>query len=1088
MYREEILGYIENQFMGPSYGEPHILKHNKDYLPYQHLITGMLFPQESDLSEEAIADQNSTASIVDTNEDPLSLSFTYLTASVGMSLHVPNDVKEILITTRACVYEKESEDELPGDGEKEEFRWSRKDLPEENSVLKIKTQKVEIFNGKAEIDLRVFDSRGKKLLTVTLINNSKKESQSRLDQKDVLCRVSMECSLKDNNFLPYPKVFRKTADGEEEEQQILYKDEHIFGVGHACSVNWSFKENTNDCAKVSLDFIPKEITIGSKSELDEYNGSESINMEYLANPENTESLIKSLIKFVEPYENWVDKTCLELKKLKQNTDSLDYFEIGDAHKKTIDRLVNKLNYAVERIHDGINFISNDSNALKAFQFANKAVLMQMVHAVKYNQLIEENNLDYMKFQMDHEFVDVFQNINYFDLKSFFGKSYKPFNWRPFQLAYFLTTCKSVVLEDDENRSMVDLIWFATGGGKTEAYLFVSAFLIFYRKLIDKNHDQVEILMRYTLRLLTQDQFVRSSRLIAACEKIRRENVDIFGNNEISLGLWIGGSSSPNKFVGSQYMQGSSEQYIELLKNDSPNSESPFSISMCPWCSTNLVPDKQSDEKCYGFKSSDMSFELYCPSQSCEFHEKLPIQVVDQAIYQKPPTFLLATIDKFAQLAQVAESGKILNKDFGSSLSLIIQDELHLISGPLGTVTGAVEAVFDVLLKHFGAKPKYIAATATIRGAKDQVERLYARDVNIFPPSGINHKDRFFSREDTKDPGRLYVGVMSQGHTAITTRVRIASALSQSVEEIPGDKEVVDGYHTLVIYHNSRNEKSKTKTLAVQDIPERIKQIASLNDDFSKENIPPRLFGENGIGELSSDVQHELFETRKRLELMKGQDDAIDIVSVTNIIQVGIDIPRLALMQVTGQPKTTSEFIQATSRVGRGKNKGLVVVNYLATNPRDRSHYEQFKGYISSVNRFVEPTSVTPAAEPCLRRVLPTCLLILAKHGLGLTQNRDAQHFDSSSNEAKELIKMFKDRMINADKTEKANIEKLIDSYIDDWEKLSNGDKVLTYHAKFGVESNKKALTRDFGDEKNEAEWEILTSMRHVDTEVGIKIE
>ena len=153
-----------------------------------------------------------------------------------MSLHVPNDVKEILITTRACVYEKESENELPDDGKKEEFRWSRKDLPEENSVLKIKTQKVEIFNGKAEIDLRVFDSRGKKLLTLTLINNSKKESQSRLDQKDVLCRVSMECSLKDDNFLPYPKVFRSTADGEEEEQQILYKDEHIFGVGHALSL------------------------------------------------------------------------------------------------------------------------------------------------------------------------------------------------------------------------------------------------------------------------------------------------------------------------------------------------------------------------------------------------------------------------------------------------------------------------------------------------------------------------------------------------------------------------------------------------------------------------------------------------------------------------------------------------------------------------------------------------------------------------------------------------------------------------------------------------------------------------------------
>ncbi len=1078
--------------MGPPIGEPHILKNSKNYLPYQHLITGMLFPQEVNVSEEAIVENSGALSIADSNEDPLSLSFTYLTASVGLSFGVPDECDEVHINCNACIYLKDHDHESVNKDDKKEFVWQRESLPTEEINISLKNQRKSIFNGKAELDIRISSSNNMKLCTVTLINAAKKSvsldgKYQKPDQEDILSRVEMKCTLVNGHFLPYPKVFRSSADGEEEEQQILYADEHIYGVGHACSVNWELDEKNKKCTSVCLDFFPKEITIGSKSELEEYENSKNINMEFLADPSNKDLIVDSLQDFLIPYEKWVKNTTKKLKDFKtQKSGTLKSFEISSEHKKTIDRLISKLNMAVERISEGIDFISKDKNALQAFQFANLAVLMQMVHSVKYEQLISEHNLDYLYFQKDHQFVNDFQNINYFNLKRAFKDNYRSFNWRPFQLAYFLTTCKSVVLEDDENRNTVDLIWFATGGGKTEAYLFVSAFLIFYKKLINPMHDSVEILMRYTLRLLTQDQFVRSSRLITACEKIRRENEEILGKNEISLGLWIGGSSSPNKYSGSAYQEGSYEKYQDLIADDDPKSETPFSMSKCPWCNTNLVPDKQSEEKNYGYRATQHSFEIYCPSKDCDFHKKLPVQVVDEAIYEKPPTFILATIDKFARLAHEVKSGKILKQGFNDTVSLIIQDELHLISGPLGTVTGALEAVVDILLNHFGAKPKYIAATATIRGARDQIESLYSREVSTFPPSGITHKDRFFSREDDKDPGRLYVGVMSQGHTAITTRVRIAAALSQSLEEVDGDDDEKDGYNTLVVYHNSRNEKSKTKTLAVQDIPERIKQISSLNDDFSQNDIPPRVYGENGVAELSSDVADELFETRKRLEIKRGQENTIDLVAVTNIIQVGIDIPRLALMQVTGQPRTSAEFIQATSRVGRGKNKGLVIVNYFATNPRDRSHYEQFKGYISSVNRFVEPTSVTPAAEPCLIRTLPTCLLMIAKHGLGLSQNSDAQNFDPNKNEAKQLLSAFENRLINADKSEEENIKKLLAEHIDTWHQLAQKDRRLHYHAKGNHDSTTTFLTKDFGDEKNKAEWKILNSMRHVDTEVGIK--
>ena len=1091
MLRNEILNYVETQFMGPPRGHSHQLDFIKDYMPYQHLVTGMLFPQESIIDNDYSISQDAT--VVDTEVDPLSLSFTYLTAVVGMSINVPTHIKKININCSACFYElKEIESNKTNNNEvaKEKY-WDRKDLDQEVLVVELKDHEIMIFDNKAKIDVRVFESNGNQLVTITVINNARKEKRGKVNQEDVLSRVEMSCWISDDNILPYPKVFRSTMDGEEEEQQILYKDEHIYGVGHACSVKWENVSEDNKENIVSLDFIPTGITRGSKSTLSEYKDSKAISMEFLANPSNKNKIIREMRAFVEPYEAWIDQTINQLNELSENTSKTEYFEINESHKKAIDGLINKLNKALKRIKIGIDFIEEDENALDAFQFANKAMLMQMVHSAHYNQIlksVEDGNFKF--FQQNHNHVHDFNNIDYFDLQSLFGKGYKPFEWRPFQLAYFLTTCKSSVIKNDPYRETVDLIWFSTGGGKTEAYLFVSAFLIFYNKIIDPDKNGVEIIMRYTLRLLTQDQFVRSSRFITACEKIRRENIELLGQHEIGIGLWIGGGTSPNKFTNTEENKGSLEVFKDLLKESKPDCNSPFSIGACPWCNTNLVPEKQSQESSYGFKADESNFEIYCPSRQCEFHEKLPIQVVDAAIYKNPPTFILGTIDKFVRLAHEVDAGKILlNKDSENAVSLIIQDELHLISGPLGTVTGSIEAAFDTMLSHWGVKPKYMAATATIRGAANQIQKLYARDVATFPPSGITHADRFFSRIDETDEGRLYVGIMSQGHTAVTTTVRIAAAMSQSIEEISAPESELDGYHTLVIYHNSRNEKSKTKTLAAQDIPERIKQIASLNNNREAGQAPPRKFGENGISELSADVQNELFDTRKRLELKRGDSDCIDILSVTNIIQVGVDIPRLAAMQVTGQPKTSSEFIQATSRVGRGDNKGLVIVNYIATNPRDRSHYEQFSGYISALNRFVEPTSVTPAAEPALKRSIPTCIVMLAKQVLDLSQWSQADQFNYTNNNlAKELFGKFEERLIKADPSEEKNIKNYIHNHLNEWENFIARENRVHYHAKHKAPKDVKFLTKDFGDVKNDALWQILNSMRHVDTEVGITIE
>ena len=230
---------------------------------------------------------------------------------------------------------------------------------------------------------------------------------------------------------------------------------------------------------------------------------------------------------------------------------------------------------------------------------------------------------------------------------------------------------------------------------------------------------------------------------------------------------------------------------------------------------------------YGIRCNpDSKFEFFCPSDNCDFHSRLPIQVVDQALYANPPTLLIGTIDKFARLTWKAEASAFFGNGKKLPPSLMIQDELHLISGPLRTIAGIYEAGFDTIMEVMGGKPKVIAATATIRSANQQVNRLFGRKVNIFPPVGTEESDSFFSKEDADNSGRLYIGIKRSGHTGQTGLVQAGAAVLQAPHELGFEDSVLDSYWTLPVYHNSRRELGKTITLARDDIPERIKVISS----------------------------------------------------------------------------------------------------------------------------------------------------------------------------------------------------------------------------------------------------------------------
>lgn len=428
------------------------------------------------------------------------------------------------------------------------------------------------------------------------------------------------------------------------------------------------------------------------------------------------------------------------------------------------------------------------------------------------------------------------------------------------------------------------------------------------------------------------------------------------------------------------------------------------------------------------KSPDGSRFVYVPQAfrvtSPYISDRIPIPalVTDGQIYSRCPSLVVATVDKFARLPFEPRAAAIFgnveyhhciygfyrkgmppldstppNGDHPSPWrgktsplyvkvkpfdppELIIQDELHLIEGPLGSLAGLYETAVDYLCRtgiqdeKTGWKPKYIASTATVKRAAEHVRSVFVRELMQFPPPGINISDRFFIKNppgnfrDDKTPGRLYAGICAPGRGPLTPIYRIWARLMQSAYElarIPDLSRDIDPYWTVTGYFNAIRELAGARALYWQDIPGRIKQIAGTG------NARGIMDTSEHVVELSGRIAST--ELPAILELINssfsGDPDnpgTPDALFTTSMFGTGIDIGRLGLMIVHGQPKTTSTYIQSTGRVGR-RSGALVVVFYRATRPRDMSHYEMFCGYHQSLDRFVEAVTVSPFSSGALNR-------------------------------------------------------------------------------------------------------------------------
>jgi hypothetical protein len=763
-----------------------------------------------------------------------------------------------------------------------------------------------------------------------------------------------------------------------------------YGVGRNVAAGWSAdEEKAGHVARVWTDPLPQaEVERVAPNEDVALKSQVAFDMARLAEAAAGDGadLVKALSALPQLYTEWIDA---EGRKLA---------DLATRRRETAEQLIAEMKMARDRIAEGIDILSREKLARAAFRFMNLAVSA----AARRRDASQPNP-----------------------------------TWRPFQLAFILVNLAGLSDRTHKDREIADLLFFPTGGGKTEAYLGLAAFVIALRRLKGSGvlGAGVAVIMRYTLRLLTLDQLSRAAGVVCALELMRTDaaNVDekgrrLLGDWPIEIGLWVGSDASPNR-LGSK---GDADQTTAVGRvrryKLGQDKRAPAPLKACPWCATAFTPQSFA---CVPNDNAPNNMVIRCVNTACDFtrDRPLPILTVDDPIYQRLPAFLIATVDKFASLPWEGRAGAFFGQvdrfqenvgfygaaeprqgrklDNGWMLDppdLIIQDELHLISGPLGTVAGLYEVAIDQLAsRRVGGnrvRSKIVASTATVRRASQQIAALFDRHrTSIFPPPGIDRTDSFFARTvaSSKDPARLYLGIAAQGKgpklvflRALTTLLTAAQAEYDAQTPVAGTNNPADPYMTALCYFNALRELGGARRIVEDEVHANTarygadrRRVDPMDAPFADRTIREPL-------EITSRVStDDVAFAKQRLDTVFGSNgQPVDVALATNMISVGLDILRLGLMVVQSQPKTAAEYIQATSRIGRDHRRpGLVVVILNMHKPRDRAHFEQFGHFHRSFYRAVEATSVTPWASRALDRALAAIVVAAARHiNPGLTQD------------------------------------------------------------------------------------------------------
>ncbi len=1123
--RARLVEALRLDLVGPCAGHPLAAERLPEALrPATWYLTGFLIPSgtpaeqasDPDEDEELEAVPAQTGLDQEANDDRRAAKKGFFPSSIGLTFLVSAATKELTLTLRWGDYRLEPL-EPPGEepaasqsaaadgvaqepqgGNKVSQVWQR--YQREASVTVALTggpQEPKTIRHSDGLQYQVIERPitilgrdlplppGTRLVSVYLVNH-------RTPNPDVPdLAYAFQASIEVASETPF--IARPNLAGlQAEEWDDLVADLHYAGipeyaVGHAVSADWELHDGA--CRVVRTAWLPraeveKTVTVtvpGVELSMDALGA--------LADGAAAETALRPL---VEAYRAW-------LAQQRQYAAPLP-----DRRRETAEALVERAAIAAARIERGIALLAHSPEALDAFRAANRAV----ARALRTRNGIPQPH------------------------------------WRAFQLAFILLNLPGLADPLDQDRSSVDLLFFPTGGGKTEAYLGLAAFAMVLRRLRHpgdggKEGAGVSVIMRYTLRLLTLDQLARAAGLVCALELEREQAPQRYGTWPFEIGLWVGKGATPNALgKKGDKRDDTARAVVNRFKSDPRGNPAPIPLESCPWCNTRFTPHSFSL-----LPDADKPGELriVCSNHECAFsgNRPLPIVAVDEMIYRRLPAFLIATVDKFAALPWIGPGGALLGgadrhdragfygaaepgrgTPLGRPLAppdLIIQDELHLISGPLGTMAGLYETAVDALCTRVIAGqsvgPKIIASTATVRRAQDQIQALFGRALtHIFPPPGPDRCDSFFARTapTSETPARQYVGIAAQGRSPkVMMRkawLALMGAAQRAYLDAGGERNTdnpADPYMTVLGYFNNLRELGGARRILEEEVQSTVKgyggrkRVGEANGLFADRER----FSE--VLELTSRVStDQVAEARRRLGSPFHQlDDRVDCALATNMISVGLDIQRLGLMLVIGQPMLTAEYIQATSRVGRDDRRpGLVVTLLNIHKPRDRSHYERFRHYHETFYRSVEATSVTPFAARALDRGFAGALVALARHAQAPLTPADGVGQLARVRTALEryLIDVFQQRIRQQDLAEEERDEQLLAVQLRVVDLLDAWQTVVEDYQRVGVavqyqqyEGSRTAkpllrdtLERQF-DSEHQRKFRASRSLRDVEPDVNL---
>ncbi|WP_182882078.1 DISARM system helicase DrmA [Microbispora sp. H10949] len=1133
--------------------------------PRERYLVGMLGPKHSPISSRDEADEvpdTETGVQGDAAEAELPDVLTsqnlgrLWASSMGLSFAVPADVDVIAVTASWGRYSKT---EIERDDGKKARTWSREPVTYDKEVRLDRESTCRIPLTGATVDdpgvllaVAVRPRHGRRVVELSLINTQREPNSN----KDAawLFQTELRVRALDGDaaiFLPIDDPLDGGGEGYDEEDahlRLLYRNERRYASGRNVAVHASLRDNERCAHELRTTWLPVynvPATIAPTSGLRDV----ELSMDALASAD-IDQLRAGLAPLADDYSAWLEKRADEIPTL------------PEALRPVAVNAVFKARRAAQRLRAGIDLLASNEDALKAFRFANEAMASQRRHSA-IAKLRQERGLT---FEAATALVE--------------NEGAKAASWRPFQLAFVLLNLPSLTDPAHPERAAdhtatADLLFFPTGGGKTEAYLGLTAYTFAIRRLqkvvgaaeqARSGLDGVAVLMRYTLRLLTAQQFQRAAALVCAAEMLRRRDEQTWGGTPFRIGLWVGGAVSPNWF------EGATKEVSDARAAPEGKRPNVLQTLSCPWCGQTLRGHED-----LHIDDDRRRVLLYCANgegqNACPFSrrmspgEGLPILTVDEEIYRLTPSLVIATVDKLAQLPWRGFAGHLFGRvrewcprhgyrheDLNDKTKctskhnakgmlpatqvqpvtrlrppdLIIQDELHLISGALGTTVGLFEAAVDELCTWGdGCGPKIIASTATTKRADAQVLGVFARELAIFPPQVIDVTDTFFSRQvpiTPETPGRRYLGVCAHGVRLKSAEIRLAEILliaGQTVFDRYG--KPADPYMTLVGYFNATRELAGMRRYVDDDVTTRIRthgkrkglsnRLATRLEMLTVQELTSRI-SSTDISEVLRNLEvgfdPEFDTSRRKFDLSAERAFAfrdkrpehplvgrrlarkrlpVDVVLATSMLQVGVDVSRFGLMVVTGQPKNTAEYIQASSRIGRDAERpGLVVTLSNWSRPRDLAHFEDFEHYHATFYRQVEALSVTPYTRRALDRGVTAAFVAALRNAEETySRNSDAHDVPLDGPIAGRIRERFLSRAeAVAGERGRDYLRERLDVVTDKWLKERSGQNRLGYQASSSTKQPLAGLLRAAGD----GPWDTMTvgqSMRETENEINLLV-